>query len=104
MLKTAESPESPRLGRNGAGRGSTFTLNASSEAWSPPEKGAGSAWSPPELRTLRPQAFQADRKKDPEYSKTPDWVKEILLPLHSFPYHCCGRERYSNVVPSTNNY
>src|SRR5882672_2330590 len=27
---------------------STFTLNASSEAWSPPETGAGSTWSPPE--------------------------------------------------------
>ncbi len=30
------------------GAGSTFTLNASSEAWSPPEPGAGSTWSPPE--------------------------------------------------------
>ena len=28
--------------------GSTFRLNASSEAWSPPELGAGSAWGPPE--------------------------------------------------------
>ncbi len=29
------------------GAGSTFTLNASSEAWSPPGAGAGSTWSPP---------------------------------------------------------
>jgi 16S rRNA (uracil1498-N3)-methyltransferase len=49
-------PVSPS-GQNSAGAGSTFTLNASSEAWSPPEPGAGStftlnasseAWSPPE--------------------------------------------------------
>src|SRR5258708_7563515 len=32
------------------GVGSTFTLNGSSEAWSPPETGAGSTWSPPEKR------------------------------------------------------
>jgi N6-L-threonylcarbamoyladenine synthase len=31
-----------------SGAGSTFTLNASSEAWSSPETGAGSTWSPPE--------------------------------------------------------
>src|SRR5258706_12128147 len=38
------------LARSGAepGAGSTFTLNASSEAWSPPEPGAGSTLSPPE--------------------------------------------------------
>ena len=29
-----------------AGAGSTFTLNASSEAWSPPESGAGSTCLP----------------------------------------------------------
>ena len=40
-------PASPS-GQNSAGAGSTFTLNASSEAWSPPEPGAGSTWSPPE--------------------------------------------------------
>jgi hypothetical protein len=28
--------------------GSTLALNASGEAWSPPETGAGSTWSPPE--------------------------------------------------------
>jgi 16S rRNA (uracil1498-N3)-methyltransferase len=39
-------PASPS-GQNSAGAGSTFTLNASSEAWSPPEPGAGSTWSPP---------------------------------------------------------
>jgi N6-L-threonylcarbamoyladenine synthase len=31
---------------------STFTLNASSEAWSPPETGAGSTWSPPQKDQL----------------------------------------------------
>ena len=31
-----------------AGAGSTLALNASGEAWSPPETGAGSTWSPPE--------------------------------------------------------
>src|SRR5258708_29718905 len=38
------------VARSGAepGAGSTFTLNASSEAWSPPEPGAGSTLSPPE--------------------------------------------------------
>jgi len=30
------------------GAGSTLALNASGEAWSPPETGAGSTWSPPE--------------------------------------------------------
>ena len=29
------------------GAGSTFTLNASGETWRPPETGAGSTWSPP---------------------------------------------------------
>jgi len=32
----------------GTGAGSTLALNASGEAWSPPEAGAGSTWSPPE--------------------------------------------------------
>src|SRR5882757_1569296 len=38
------------VARSGAepGSGSAFTLNASSEAWSPPEPGAGSTLSPPE--------------------------------------------------------
>ena len=32
----------------GTGAGSTLALNASGEAWSPSEAGAGSTWSPPE--------------------------------------------------------
>lgn len=44
------------------GADSTLALNASSEAWSPPEAGAGSTWSPPEeclkkLKTQEPLAL-----------------------------------------------
>src|SRR6266478_9464799 len=44
-----------------SGAASTFTLNASSEASSPPESGAGSTWSPPECCMLRPANDPTDR-------------------------------------------
>jgi len=40
------------------GAGPTFTLNASSEAWIPPETGAGSTWSPPEKSPAQLDAQQ----------------------------------------------
>jgi hypothetical protein len=43
------------------GAGSTLALNASGEAWSPPETGAGSTWSPPENR---PEQLDAPRSPD----------------------------------------
>jgi hypothetical protein len=45
----------------GTDAGSTFTLNASSEAWSPPGTGAGSTWSPPENC---PEQLDAPRSPD----------------------------------------
>ncbi len=41
------------------GAASTFTLNAPSEAWSPPEPGAGSTWSPPEQCLEKSEAQEA---------------------------------------------
>src|SRR5216684_3739519 len=43
------------------GADSTLALDASGEAWSPPETGAGSTWSPPERS---PEQLDAPRRPD----------------------------------------
>jgi hypothetical protein len=60
------------------GAGSTFTLNASSETWSPPESGAGSTWSPPEKRLEKLDAPQIAGNN--QQSDTPQRMDPRSLP------------------------
>ena len=56
------------------GAGSALTLNASGEAWSPPEPGAGSTWSPPEK-----SPEQLDAPRSPDENEQPDTQPDAQL-------------------------
>jgi hypothetical protein len=74
------------------GAGSTLALNASGEAWSPPETGAGSTWSPPERC---PEQLNASRNPDEneqlntQLNMQPSTKQQLIVPqrtpLRSLP-------------------
>jgi hypothetical protein len=74
------------------GAGSTLALNASGEAWSPPEAGAGSTWSPPEGC---PEQLNASRNPDEneqlntQLNMQPSTKQQLIVPqrtpLRSLP-------------------
>jgi hypothetical protein len=74
------------------GASSTLALNASGEAWSPPEAGAGSTWSPPERC---PAQLNASRNPDEneqlntQLNMQPSTKQQLIVPqrtpLRSLP-------------------
>jgi hypothetical protein len=74
------------------GAGSTLALNASGEAWSPPETGAGSTWSPPERcpEQLDAPGSLYENEQPNAQSATPPGTNQQLhfpqrMPLRSLP-------------------